>query len=54
LNKPPEASILEKKCPRSLDDREIIVEVGVWFGRSAIAMADACRGTNKKVFAIDP
>src|SRR5438874_1089411 len=31
-----------------------IVEVGVWQGRSALALAEACRGTDKRVFAIDP
>jgi len=43
-----------RKNVRSLDGHGIIVEIGVWFGRSALAMADACRGTNKRVFAIDP
>ena len=38
----------------ALPDSSTIVEVGVWQGRSAIAMALACRGTNKKVYAIDP
>lgn len=31
-----------------------IVEVGVWQGRSTFAMAEACRGTSKRVFAVDP
>jgi len=39
---------------RALPDNAIIVEVGVWHGRSALAMAEACRGTNKHVYAIDP
>jgi predicted O-methyltransferase YrrM len=39
---------------RSLSDHSFAVEIGVWKGRSALAMADACRGTSKKVFAIDP
>lgn len=39
---------------RSLPDRAQIVEVGVWQGRSALAMAEACCGTNRKVFAVDP
>ncbi|MGE3270247.1 MAG: class I SAM-dependent methyltransferase [Chloroflexota bacterium] len=38
----------------SLPDGSRIVEAGVWQGRTAIAMALACRGTNKKVYAIDP
>jgi len=39
---------------RSLPDNSVIVEVGVWHGRSALAMAEACRGTSKHVYAIDP
>jgi predicted O-methyltransferase YrrM len=39
---------------RRLPEDSIIVEVGVWQGRSAIAMALACRGTRKKVYAVDP
>ena len=39
---------------RSLPDHGRIVEIGVWQGRSALAMAEACRGTGKRVFAIDP
>lgn len=38
---------------RALPDPSDIVEVGVWQGRSALAMAEACRGTTKAVFAID-
>lgn len=38
----------------SLPDGSRIVETGVWQGRTAIAMALACRGTSKKVYAIDP
>ncbi len=38
----------------SLPDGSQIVETGVWQGRTAIAMAIACRGTSKKVYAIDP
>ncbi len=41
-------------CVSSLPDHSHIVEIGVWQGRSAIAMAEACRGTGKRVFAIDP
>jgi predicted O-methyltransferase YrrM len=37
-----------------LPDGSTIVEAGVWQGRTAIAMALACRGTRKKVFAVDP
>jgi predicted O-methyltransferase YrrM len=37
----------------SLPDGSRIVEVGVFQGRTAIAMALACRGTRKKVYAID-
>lgn len=39
---------------RSLPDHSLIVEVGVWHGRSALTMAEACRGTSKHVYAIDP
>ncbi len=39
---------------RSRADCSRIVEIGVWQGRSALAMAEACRGTGKRVFAIDP
>lgn len=39
---------------RLLPDQGNIVEVGVWQGRSAIAMAEACRGTGKCVFTVDP
>ena len=39
---------------RRLPDPSRIVELGVWQGRSALAMAEACRGTGKRVFAIDP
>jgi len=38
----------------SLPDHSVIAEVGVWQGRSALAMGEACRGTNKCVYAIDP
>jgi predicted O-methyltransferase YrrM len=38
----------------SLPDGSRIVEAGVWQGRTAIGMALACRGTRKKVYAIDP
>jgi predicted O-methyltransferase YrrM len=38
----------------SLPDNSVIVEIGVWRGRSAFAMAEACRHTNKRVYAIDP
>jgi len=38
----------------SLPDGSQIVETGVWQGRTAIAMALACRGTRKKVYAVDP
>lgn len=38
----------------SLPDGSTIVETGVWQGRTAISMAIACRGTRKKVYAIDP
>ncbi len=38
----------------ALPDHSTIVEVGVWHGRSALAMAEACRGTSKHVYAIDP
>ncbi|MGE3777278.1 MAG: hypothetical protein AB7F89_08850 [Pirellulaceae bacterium] len=38
----------------SLPDGSIIVEAGVFQGRTAIAMALACRGTRKKVYAVDP
>jgi len=39
---------------RVLPDRSTTVEVGVWQGRSALAMGEACRGTRKLVYAIDP
>jgi hypothetical protein len=39
---------------RALPDQRSIVEVGVWQGRSALAMGEACRGTRKRVYAIDP
>lgn len=39
---------------RALPDRALVVELGVWQGRSVLAMAEACRGTSKRVFAIDP
>ncbi|MBI3637917.1 MAG: class I SAM-dependent methyltransferase [Candidatus Rokubacteria bacterium] len=39
---------------RQAPDGARIVEVGVWQGRSALAMAEACRGTGKRVFAVDP
>jgi hypothetical protein len=39
---------------RALPDGSRIVEVGVWQGRSALTMADACRGTTKRVYAVDP
>jgi predicted O-methyltransferase YrrM len=39
---------------RRLPDPSVIVELGVWQGRSVLAMAEACRGTGKRVFAIDP
>lgn len=39
---------------RSLADGSLIVELGVWHGRSAFAMAEACRGTATRVYAIDP
>src|SRR3954470_8652653 len=38
----------------SLPDGSQIIETGVWQGRTAIAMALACRGTRKKVYAVDP
>jgi len=38
----------------SLPDRSVIVEIGVWRGRSTFAMAEACRRSNKRVYAIDP
>lgn len=38
----------------SLPDGSRIVEAGVFQGRTAIAMALACRGTRKKVYAVDP
>ena len=38
----------------ALQERATIVEVGVWYGRSALALAEACRGTHRRVFAIDP
>jgi predicted O-methyltransferase YrrM len=38
----------------SLPDGSRIVDVGVYQGRTAIAMALACRGTRKKVYAVDP
>ncbi len=39
---------------RALPDRALVVELGVWQGRSVLALAEACRGTAKRVFAIDP
>jgi predicted O-methyltransferase YrrM len=42
------------RAVRRLPDPSRIVELGVWQGRSALAMAEACRGTGKRVFAIDP
>lgn len=39
---------------RRLPENSSIVEIGVWSGRSALAMAVACRGSNKRVFAVDP
>jgi len=39
---------------RALPDRALVVELGVWQGRSVLALAEACRGTGKRVFAIDP
>jgi predicted O-methyltransferase YrrM len=39
---------------QQLPDQSYIAEIGVWQGRSALALADACRGTDKRVFAIDP
>jgi len=39
---------------RALPDGSVIVEVGVWHGRSALALGEACRGTRKQVYAIDP
>ena len=38
----------------SLPDRSVIVEIGVWRGRSTFAMAEACRRSHKRVYAIDP
>ena len=31
-----------------------VVEIGVWTGRGSLAMGNACRGTDKKVYAVDP
>jgi Methyltransferase domain len=39
---------------KTLPDEALIVEVGVWHGRSALALAEACRGTSKHVYAVDP
>ena len=37
-------------CPNG----SVIVEIGVWKGRSAVAMGAACRGADKTVYAVDP
>ncbi len=37
----------------NLPDNAVIVEIGSFMGRSTTAMAFACRGTDKKIFAID-
>jgi len=39
---------------RALPDGSRLVELGVWQGRSALALGEACRGTRKRVFAVDP
>lgn len=38
----------------SLPDATTIVEIGSFKGRSTCALASGCRGTRKRVFAIDP
>jgi predicted O-methyltransferase YrrM len=50
----PEQLIWLMKAIHALPDSGIAVEIGVWQGRSALSMAEACRGTRKKVYAIDP
>ncbi len=42
------------RAAAAVPDGGVIVEVGVWHGRSALAMAEACRGTGKRVYAVDP
>ncbi len=39
---------------KELPDNSVIVEIGVWQGRSALAMGEACRGTGKRIYAVDP
>lgn len=50
----PEQLIYLMKAIRALPDCAIAVEIGVWQGRSALSMAESCRGTRKKVYAVDP
>ncbi|MGI9421513.1 MAG: class I SAM-dependent methyltransferase, partial [Geminicoccaceae bacterium] len=38
---------------RRLDDDAVIVEIGSYLGRSTTAMAFACRGTRRRIYAID-
>ena len=39
---------------KSLPDNSIILEIGSYRGRSTAAMAFACLGTNKRIYAVDP
>src|SRR5437867_13223655 len=39
---------------RALPDRALVVELGVWQGRSVLALAGACRARGTRVVAIDP
>jgi ubiquinone/menaquinone biosynthesis C-methylase UbiE len=38
---------------KSLPDNAVIIEIGSYHGRSTVAMAYACWGTGKRIFAID-
>ncbi len=42
------------RAVRRVPDGGVIVELGVWQGRSALAMGEACCGTRKRVYAVDP
>ncbi len=42
------------RCVRKLPQESRIVGIGVWKGKSTLTMAEACRGTHKKVYAVDP
>src|SRR4051812_35292618 len=41
------------KTARSLPRQAVIVEIGSFKGRSTVTLALACRGTGRRVYAID-